>query len=94
MAPDQDVIRKRAYEIWEKEGRPHGREVEHWHLAIFELSLTNSAPPAPAAANGEMLEAPKKAAPRKAPAKAKTVEAPSIVMPEPAKRSRARTPAK
>jgi DUF2934 family protein len=26
-------IRKRAYEIWESEGRPHGRDMEHWLLA-------------------------------------------------------------
>ena len=94
MAPDQSIIRKRAYEIWEREGRPHGRETEHWHLAILELSSMNGAAPAPAAANGGKAEAPKKAAPKKAPAKTKAVEAPSIVMPEPAKRARTGTPAK
>ena len=92
MAPDQNIIRKRAYEIWEREGRPHGRETEHWHLAILELSSMNGA--APAAANGGKAEAPKKAAPKKTAAKTKAVEAPSIVMPEPAKRARTRTPAK
>jgi Protein of unknown function (DUF2934) len=94
MAPDQDLIRKRAYEIWEREGRPHGRDLEHWQLAMVEFYSINSA--APAATNGEIAQAPKKAAPKKTPAKAKTktVEAPSIVMPEPAKRSRTRTPAK
>ncbi len=31
-------ILKRAYEIWEGEGRPHGRDREHWFLAEAELS--------------------------------------------------------
>jgi hypothetical protein len=26
-------IRARAYEIWEEEGRPHGRDREHWQQA-------------------------------------------------------------
>jgi len=31
-------ILKRAYEIWENEGRPHGRDKDHWFLAEAELS--------------------------------------------------------
>jgi hypothetical protein len=31
-------ILKRAYEIWESEGRPHGRDKDHWFLAKAELS--------------------------------------------------------
>ena len=30
-------IRLRAYEIWEREGRPDGRADEHWLLARWEL---------------------------------------------------------
>ncbi len=31
---EQEVaIRERAYAIWEEEGRPHGREWEHWERA-------------------------------------------------------------
>ena len=30
-------IRQRAYEIWEREGRPHGRDEEHWRMAVDEL---------------------------------------------------------
>jgi Protein of unknown function (DUF2934) len=38
MPLDRDErIRQRAYEIWEREGRPHGREEEHWRLAVDEL---------------------------------------------------------
>jgi hypothetical protein len=38
MPPDRDErIRQRAYEIWEREGRPHGRDEEHWRMALDEL---------------------------------------------------------
>jgi hypothetical protein len=32
-----EAIRKRAYHIWEREGRPHGRDFEHWVRAQVEL---------------------------------------------------------
>src|SRR5689334_23651409 len=38
MLPDDERIRRRAYEIWEREGRPHGRESEHWRMAVDELA--------------------------------------------------------
>jgi hypothetical protein len=38
MLPDQeDRIRRRAYEIWEREGRPDGRQADHWAAAQAEL---------------------------------------------------------
>ena len=36
-------ILQRAYEIWESEGRPHGRDQAHWFLAEAEL-ITNAGP--------------------------------------------------
>ena len=39
----RDRIRDRAFAIWEHEGRPHGRDQEHWHAAQTELT----AEPAP-----------------------------------------------
>lgn len=34
MIPDlEEMIRQRAHEIWEQEGRPHGRHADHWHQA-------------------------------------------------------------
>lgn len=33
----EDRIRARAQEIWEKEGRPSGKAVEHWRQASEEL---------------------------------------------------------
>lgn len=32
-----EAIARRAYEIWEEEGRPEGRTEEHWLRAEFEL---------------------------------------------------------
>ena len=29
-------VRSRAYELWEKEGRPEGRDKEHWSQAETE----------------------------------------------------------
>ncbi|MGZ2504465.1 DUF2934 domain-containing protein [Rhizobium leguminosarum] len=29
-------ISKRAYAIWEEQGRPHGRDDEHWRQAVAE----------------------------------------------------------
>ena len=52
-------ILRRAYEIWEHEGRPHGRDKTHWFLAEAELS-----------AAGPIAEPSKpKRKPRSAPAK-------------------------
>ena len=35
-------IRQRAYEIWEREGRPEGREQEHWEQAEREVAKSRS----------------------------------------------------
>ena len=40
-----DAIRRLAYEIWEREGRPSGREHEHWADANREFARRN--PPQP-----------------------------------------------
>src|ERR1700741_3356736 len=33
-----EAIRRRAYEIWERNGRPEGRDDEHWREAEAELA--------------------------------------------------------
>jgi len=33
----EQAIRERSYFIWEREGRPEGRNVEHWLLAESEV---------------------------------------------------------
>jgi hypothetical protein len=42
---DEVLVAKRAYEIWEGEGRPHGRDREHWLMAVTELSASVVAEP-------------------------------------------------
>ena len=34
---DEHLIRERAYAIWVEEGRPDGRDVEHWIKARVEI---------------------------------------------------------
>ncbi|GGH18345.1 hypothetical protein GCM10007036_20440 [Alsobacter metallidurans] len=36
-------IRVRAHEIWMNEGRPHGRDQDHWDQAFRELSASGGA---------------------------------------------------
>jgi hypothetical protein len=35
--PPDEVISARAYRKWKREGRPHGRDKEHWYQAVAEL---------------------------------------------------------
>jgi hypothetical protein len=35
--PLREEIEHRAYEIWEREGRPAGRDIEHWFAAERQL---------------------------------------------------------
>lgn len=34
----QERIKQRAHEIWEREGRPEGRDADHWSQAEQELN--------------------------------------------------------
>ena len=43
MADTEQRIRERAHRIWEEEGRPHGREQEHWDRARFLVGLEDNA---------------------------------------------------
>jgi hypothetical protein len=36
-SPSDEEIARAAYSLWEKEGRPHGRDQEHWRLAAEQL---------------------------------------------------------
>ncbi|AWK86711.1 DUF2934 domain-containing protein [Azospirillum thermophilum] len=43
MAEDLETrIRQRAYEIWEREGRPEGRRQDHWELAREEIAIEDN----------------------------------------------------
>lgn len=37
IAHEENWIRDRAYAIWEQEGRPAGRERQHWFQAACEV---------------------------------------------------------
>lgn len=37
-------VKKRAYEIWEEEGRPWGRDAIHWEQAHREIAAASLAP--------------------------------------------------
>jgi Protein of unknown function (DUF2934) len=45
----EEKIQIRAYAIWEDEGRPEGRHLEHWRQAVQEIGA--AAPVEPAAAS-------------------------------------------
>lgn len=39
---DEETIRRRAYALWEQDGRPSGRGDEYWHRAEQELRKRGS----------------------------------------------------
>ena len=41
--PDDPRVRERARAIWEREGRPEGRHIEHWRQAAREIAEENAA---------------------------------------------------
>ena len=42
QSANEEVIRKRAFAIWEEEGRPEGRHLDHWLQAGAEIGLSSS----------------------------------------------------
>ena len=34
----EDQVRRRAYELWEADGRPHGQDQQYWFKALAELA--------------------------------------------------------
>jgi hypothetical protein len=65
--PEQSIearIQARAYEIWEREGRPHGSSDDHWFRARVELEAEA------AGAADESAQAAKPAKPRRGRSKA------------------------
>jgi hypothetical protein len=60
MYDRDEHIRRRAHEIWESEGRPHGREAEHWRQAESEVDadLPGAAKGAEAGAEPDVVPSP------------------------------------
>jgi len=44
MSNREAAIKARAHEIWEREGRPDGREQAHWEQATKEIDAMQSVP--------------------------------------------------
>ncbi|SEF04423.1 Protein of unknown function [Rhizobiales bacterium GAS191] len=40
--PDESRIREKAYKLWVADGRPHGRDREHWELARELVAIEDS----------------------------------------------------
>jgi len=45
VQPTEKEIMKRAYELWEQNGKPEGREDEFWQLAEQELRNEDKSSP-------------------------------------------------
>lgn len=61
----EGLIRTRAYERWQQEGRPEGRDKEHWLAAERELAsegVEEGSDTAPTTAEAPSSPAPKRAA--------------------------------
>ena len=53
MTFDRNQVEVRSYEIWEREGRPLGRDWEIWFQAEAELDQEAETPAADTGGNGE-----------------------------------------
>ncbi len=43
MADTEQLIRERAYHLWEQDGRPEGRDLEYWERARFLVGIESQA---------------------------------------------------
>ena len=43
----EEQVRNYARQLWEKAGRPEGRDTEFWHAAEVELNAESESPDAP-----------------------------------------------
>ena len=66
----ESLVRQRAYEIWESENRPNGRDKEHWERALHEVSAAKAPAKAPKATAKPADPAPAKRAAMPEPAPA------------------------
>jgi hypothetical protein len=41
MSDRDERIKQRAYEIWEEQGRPEGKELDHWQQAAEEFNANS-----------------------------------------------------
>jgi hypothetical protein len=69
----QERIRRRAHELWENEGRPHGRDADHWSQAEAEVRGAGALEP-----TGKVAGSRKKTATSKATGKSTRAAAESL----------------
>ena len=50
--PTTEEVARRAYEIWQTEGSPTGRDADHWFEAERQLSVSTAARNRPSDSNG------------------------------------------
>jgi hypothetical protein len=74
----EEQIRERAHQIWLREGRPEGRDIDHWRQAEVELAGGDQANAAERKRQRPRASAPKKAAARPATAKPIAMTTPRI----------------
>lgn len=43
----EEQIRNYAHQLWQKAGRPEGRDMDFWHAAEVELNAESESPDAP-----------------------------------------------
>lgn len=55
---DEERIRRRAHEIWEREGRPEGRHEDHWAQACREIAAEEGGPGGTASSSGMDQDSP------------------------------------
>ena len=91
---DLNYVRVAAYYIWENDGRPFGKEAEHWAQALAQLNADKPAAKKPAtkkaAPKAAAKPAVKKAVPAKKPAAKKAAPAKSKINPVPVKSAAAK----
>lgn len=61
---NEQVIRERAYAIWQSQGCPDGRELDHWLAAEHELGAAGGRKASPAARKRAAATPKRKAAPK------------------------------
>ncbi len=92
-------IRERAYALWERDGRRHGRDAHYWALAEQELRGTSEVPVAARetgtdeAVEAQAVSADVVAKPARKPAARKSVASKSVASKPAAKKVAAETPA-
>lgn len=66
---EEELIKRRAYAIWEQEGRPDGQHLRHWEQAFREMLGQNGSAPNDNLGNGGARPSKRLPSPRRKTAK-------------------------